>query len=142
MIQLSLIDQFNRSFNRQEHLVTQLIKEIQNLKYYRILSRFGGLPYEKNINTILYWVAILAYNQSKGLETHRGKNQASFLDLTIDGRELSITDPIEPEMVKEYYNSGYKRMRTLLMAHKDLLRDDLKSKDRILTNYEVLLNIN
>jgi hypothetical protein len=139
-MQLTLINQFDKSTTRQQYLVDSLIKEIGVLKYYRTLSEFGKMGNEKLITTILYWTAMLAHRQSKGLAKYKGQTQADFMDRTLDGVNLNITDGIDTNAVWEYYRNGYQRMRTLLMGSRDLLKDDMTTKNRILTHYETLIN--
>lgn len=145
MKQLSFIEKLDRNTARQLELVQSLGKEIGNLKYYRISTAFSDFTGKEKqeitecINTILYWTATLAYYQSKGLDKFKGHTLEKFLKTTEDKEYLTQTSPSDSEIVREFYISGSKRMKTLLMVNKDILQYRLKEVNLILDNYKQLI---
>ena len=142
--QLSLLEQFDKTKNRQELLVTELIKTIGNIKYFRTCTSFAFINQAvkderlKLIETILYWLAQLAIKQSKGLEKYKDKNYAYFHGLTKDGTFLNMAESIPEETLVEWYQNGSRRARTLLIASRDLIKHDLTISGRIIENFDKL----
>lgn len=145
--QLTLIEKFDKNEARQLELVELLGKEIGNLKYYRTCTSFSDFTVpEKDgifaaINNILYWVAVLAFHQSRGLNKFKQHDLQSFLKSTQDSIELSQTFTKDSEVVREFYGNGYKRMRTLLSVNKDILQYRLKEVNLILDTYSKLIHL-
>jgi hypothetical protein len=147
MRQLTLLEKFDKNEARQLELVELLGKEIGNLKYYRICTAFSDFTGEEKaditecINTILYWVATLAYYQSKGLDKFKKHHLETFLKLTEDKNYLTQTDPHEHEIVREFFNNGHRRMKSLLSINKDLLMYRKKETGEITELYNNLIQL-
>ncbi len=143
--QLSLLEQFDKTKNRQELLVTELIKTIGNIKYFRTCTQFAFIDKVTKetrlslIEGILYWMAQLAIKQAKGLEKYKDKNYAYFHGLTKDGTFLHMTESVTEETLVEWYQSGSRRARTLLIASRDLIKHDLTISGRIIENFDKLI---
>jgi hypothetical protein len=145
--QLTLLEKFDKNEARQLELVELLGKEIGNLKYYRTSTAFSDFTgtekaeITERINTILYWVASLAYHQSRGLNKFRKHDLQSFLKSTQDSVALLQSMPFDHEIVREFYGNGLRRMRTLLTVNKDILQYRLKEVNLILDNYSKLIHL-
>ena len=146
--QLSLLEQFEKSKNRQELLVKQLIHFIGLVKYYRTCTSFADIPPPVKtdrlaiLENILYWVAQLAFKQSKGLPGYSSPEASTFAyfhRMTKDGVFLNMVEPPDPKALEEYYVNGSKRIRTLLILNRDLMKHDIDLGSRIVDNFNDLI---
>jgi hypothetical protein len=143
--QLDLLDQFDKGIKRDERLVNELLAALQNFKYFRINTRFSDVGHKQEIDgilgQILYWVAFLAFKKARFIPAHKASTLDSFLKLTKEAEDLSVTEYLTPDTLSQYYQNGHRRLKTTFMIYKDLLVDERTITKRLLDNFDSIHNI-
>lgn len=142
-MQLSLLDQFEKSSTRQLKLVESLISLIKLFKYYRTCTRFAHMN-EANIkmlSSILDTMVVLTYHSSIGLEFYKNKDLKYFKDISEEKVHLGMVDVPSKEDIQQYYINGSIRVRGLLRSNIDLLKDNLSKSNLLLSLLDKLCSL-
>ena len=136
-MQLTLVDQFEKTDKRRAIFLAAIEKQIGNFKYFRTLSRFNGMPEKTAIvlNNILNHLAQLATL----IDT--SKPTGYYTDQTKDRVLLNVTESTDHEVIREYYHNGYIRLRGIFMANKDLTKDHRPHIRSIILHCENLITL-
>ncbi len=146
--QLTLIEQFDKSRDHHILFVEKLIDFIKLVKYYRTCTTFSDstekLRHERLavLQTILYWLAQLAFRVSRGLPKFDKEGFGYFQDLTKDKVFLNMVEYIPQEQLIEFYTSGSKRARTLFILARNVIKDDIEIGTRVIENFDKLIRSN
>lgn len=140
--QLTLIDQFDKLAGRDQQLVYGIKNGIGNIKYFRVNARFSETKNKKEIDEtfgqILYWMAFLGWKKSRHLVEYKGAQLEEFLKLTRERTDISVTESLTVETLREYYWNAHKRFKAHCMAFKDILVEERGIVKRILDNFDKL----
>ena len=128
-LQLSLLADLDKSYNRYEAIWSQLDMWIKNLKMIRGQFRYSTLDsntkysLEVGLTTLGYKVAEYQDRIGRLTMTHR---HDKLSDKMKDPDILSMDHTPETAILSEYMTRSLDRLRGLVLANKDLIGDNLK----------------
>jgi hypothetical protein len=92
---------------------------------------------DKALSQILYWVAWVAWKKAKYVPSYREDYRFDrFLAFTKEAPGLGVTEPYSQEDMSQFFRNGHKRIKTMFMAYRDILKEELDATKRILKFYD------